>query len=573
MTASAPPIAAASRPISLRSRLMGLGTIFGKTLRDSRRGMLIVFGFLGVIWLTIGSATASTFGTVETRGEGISITQTLPDILLGLYGGTQPNVVTLGGFANWRYGLLFLLIPGVWSLLALSGTLVNEARRGSLDLVAAAPMSRGRIALELLGGHVAALAVVMLALGLVGWGVGSAFATLTPEEVASLGGTGTDQIPLANALSQSLLMGLVALATGSIAFALAPFVGRGAAAGIAGGLLGGSWVIYGYRESIAAFDAIQPISWFSWTTGHRPLADAYDWPSLVPLVAIVAIGTVVGIATFERRDIGEIGSVRTPCLPGFLRGLRSPFGRSLSDRLVGAIWWGIGLGAFAFAIAASGEQLRESITASPTIRELFEVAFPNIEIDSPGFGLQLGFLAFGYLGAGVAAATLVGGWASDESEGRLEMVLATSTARARWFVQTALGVIAAIAIVALVVAGLIAFGVVTTGEDPTTAALGTGAVALYGWSVAGVAFAFAGWIRSSIGVVVGIVIAVATILLDILVPALQLPDWVHEFALTAHFGEPMVGNWDPVGIAVSLALMVGGVALGAWGFSRRDLRG
>ncbi len=46
-----------------------------------------------------------------------------------------------------------------------------------------------------------------------------------------------------------------------------------------------------------------------------------------------------------------------------------------------------------------------------------------------------------------------------------------------------------------------------------------------------------------------------------------------QLALTAHYGQPMLGNWDPVGIVVSLVLAVGGVGLGAWGFARRDLQG
>ena len=61
-------------------------------------------------------------------------------------------------------------------------------------------------------------------------------------------------------------------------------------------------------------------------------------------------------------------------------------------------------------------------------------------------------------------------------------------------------------------------------------------------------------------------------LIDIVVPALGLPAFVHDLALTAHFGQPMLGVWDPVGIVVSLLLAVGGVAIGAWGFARRDLR-
>jgi uncharacterized protein (TIGR03382 family) len=33
----------------------------------------------------------------------------------------------------------------------------------------------------------------------------------------------------------------------------------------------------------------------------------------------------------------------------------------------------------------------------------------------------------------------------------------------------------------------------------------------------------------------------------------------------------MLGDWDPVGIVTSIVLAVGGVALGALGFRRRDL--
>ena len=34
----------------------------------------------------------------------------------------------------------------------------------------------------------------------------------------------------------------------------------------------------------------------------------------------------------------------------------------------------------------------------------------------------------------------------------------------------------------------------------------------------------------------------------------------------------MLGQWDGTGIVASVVLGVGGVAIGAWGFRRRDLR-
>jgi len=64
---------------------------------------------------------------------------------------------------------------------------------------------------------------------------------------------------------------------------------------------------------------------------------------------------------------------------------------------------------------------------------------------------------------------------------------------------------------------------------------------------------------------------VATYLIDLLVPPLGLPDWFHQLALTTHLGQPMIGDWDPVGIVACIGIAVGGVLLGAWGIRRRDI--
>ena len=47
------------------------------------------------------------------------------------------NVETLGGYIQYKYGTFFPLVVSLWSILALSGTLAAEARRGSLEFVAA----------------------------------------------------------------------------------------------------------------------------------------------------------------------------------------------------------------------------------------------------------------------------------------------------------------------------------------------------------------------------------------------------------------------------------------------------
>ena len=183
---------------------------------------------------------------------------------------------------------------------------------------------------------------------------------------------------------------------------------------------------------------------------------------------------------------------------------------------------------------------------------IFQVAFPNVDINAPGFSLQIAFLAFGYLGTGLAAARLVNGWADDEGEGHLEFLLATSVGRVRWFLGSAAGVFVAIVVVAAVIAIGIALGVASTGGAVLEPLAGTATLVLYGAAVAGIAFAVAGLWRSSAAGTVGIVVAVGTMLLDLIVPALKLPDWIHNLALTAHYGQPLVGSWNLVGVGISL---------------------
>jgi ABC-2 type transport system permease protein len=548
--------------IPLRRRLFGLGSIFGKTLRDSRRAILIVAGFMSLLIVISGAFVASTWGTPETRAEGVILTTALPPIFTGLYGGSAISADTLGGFTNWRYGLLFFVLPGIWSLIALSGTLVNEMRRGSMEFVAGSPLRRRRIALEKLGAHVAAMTIVMLIVALVLWLVGSVFATLPGDE-----------IPAAAAVGYALAMGLSGLVAGTLAFALAPFVGRGGAAGISALLLVGSWIVFGYRESVDIFETIQPISWFSWFADHRPIAGLYDWASLIPLAAIVLVAGAIGIVAFGRRDLGDVGAIRLPSRPRGLLGLSGPLARSLGERLTGAIAWGLGIGLYAFVIAVSAADLQTVIEETPTLEQIMRLAFPNADLSQPGFALQVLFVQLGTLLGGAAAAALVGGWASDESEGRLEMLLTAPIARFRWMLESGIGTYLAIVVVAVIVGIVTAVSLAGSGDDVLTPLAGISVIALYGGAVAGIGLAVGGLIRPSLAAPTVVVVIVGMLLIDILGPVLELPGVIQDLSLARHYGEPMIGSWDPVGIAASAALAFGGLLVGAWGFAHRDLRG
>ena len=101
---------------------------------------------------------------------------------------------------------------------------------------------------------------------------------------------------------------------------------------------------------------------------------------------------------------------------------------------------------------------------------------------------------------------------------------------------------------------------------------GTIVLGLYAAALAGIGLAFGGlWRGSWAGeVVAGFVII--TFVIALVAPALELPEWFQALALTTHMGQPMVGTWDGVGIALCLALAVGGVLVSAWGLAHRDVR-
>jgi putative exporter of polyketide antibiotics len=70
-----------------------------------------------------------------------------------------------------------------------------------------------------------------------------------------------------------------------------------------------------------------------------------------------------------------------------------------------------------------------------------------------------------------------------------------------------------------------------------------------------------------------VVFVLVTWFVQIVGGIMQFPDVVMQLVLTTHFGQTFVGVWDWAGVAASAVLGIGGIAIGAWGFARRDLRG
>ena len=551
--------AATFAPIPFHKRIYGFGSIFGKTIRDSRLSFIIAVGMFGGLALVMGAAIGTVFPTPEARIEVNKLVNTMPASMVNLFGNATlmgAKLGTLGGYVTWKYGAMFSLGTAFWSILALSGTLAGEAARGSLDIVATSPFGKRRIALEKLAAHLVLMWLAVLVVAVMLTVSSAAFGD------ASLG----DQIPLGNALGFAAWVGVIAMFFGGIAFALAPLLGRAGSAGIAALLMMLLWIASGL-EIGGPLEAISP---FHWTVTHIPLVGLDDWGGVLAVGLLGVVFLVVGLELFNRRDLGVTAGLSLPSLPADVLGVRGPVSRAFGDQLPRALSWGIGLAIWGALLASLAGPFADQVAKDPSMGLIFKNIFPGFDFTTAGSWLQL-YLELFLIAAGFAAATFVSKWASDETGGRLEVVLATPLARARWVVA---GGIAALLAVAVMTAGFalgIGLGAASVNGVTGDAIVGTLAMGLVAAAMVGVGIAIGGVWRTSLAAEITAVVVIVTYLIDLLSPALNLPDWFHQLALTTHLGQPMVGRWDPVGIVACVVIAVGGIALGAWGMTRRDV--
>ncbi len=550
-------------PPSTRARWMGLGSVFGKGFRDSRRVVIAAGIGLGLLSLFSAAQLATTFDTAASRALLASQMAGLPPVFKGLLG--EPvDLSTLGGFLSWRLLPFYALVLGAWSIGALSNTLAGEARRGSLELLVASPISRRRIATEKALAHLAGMTLAVLIAAALTW-LGTVVSQKMPADAAD---------PLA-VLGEFAWIEAVAVAAGAAAFATAPFVGRTRAAGIGTLVLLGGYVINGYSSLVPLLDLLRPLSLHAWTAGQRPMAGVWD-PLPVVLVALLAVALLVlGVLGFERQDLGaaERGrdTGRAGRLPQLGAGIGGPASRAFADRAPLALAWGIGMGLYGAFIALSADSLSTQLADPNGVGALIRRLYPGIDVGSAGGILQLAFFGFGALMAGLAAATLVAGWVSDERDLRLELILAAPLGRAAWTRASGLATLAAVALFAVAMAAGVGIASLAVGDSAQWPIGGCLVLGLYTAALTGIGLAIGG-VRGPRFAAIGVaVIAVAFYLLDTIGGALGLPDSIRDLSLTRHLGQPMVGTLDWLGMGVCLVVAVGGLASAEWGISRRDL--
>jgi len=482
----------------------------------------------------------------------------LPAIFQGMLG-SPVGIDRLGGFVSWRALNFLPVMYGIWAIVALAGTLAGELASGSLDVVASTPVVRRRLALEKVLAYLALVAVTVAIIGISTFASTTAFGTLPG-----------DATPPDAVAAESLWLFLMIVLPGAAAFAVAPYLGRGAAFGVGAFVLFGSFVVSSYADTVPVFDALRGASYFALTSGHRPLSGTYDWPTVDILAFATTALLVAGVEAFARRDllVPSGGRVIVPRIPLWVMG---PFSRGLGERFPAALAWGAFLGLFGIVLASSADEFVAQIGKIPLMREMITRIFPDADILSTAGFLQLAFFEDGILIIGLAAAAFVGGWASDEGERRLEVVLAAPIGRFAWALRSAGSVLASLAVTTAVLVAAVAMGTAAQGDDPLETAVGVSVVGLYGMALAGIGLAVGGLIRPSLAGPVTLVMGLGFFLFDLVGNVLKWPKAILDLALNRHLGQPMLGHVDGPGVALCAAIAIGGVLLCALGMRRRDI--
>jgi ABC-2 type transport system permease protein len=341
----------------------------------------------------------------------------------------------------------------------------------------------------------------------------------------------------------------------------------------------GMFMVNGYADLVPGFDVARLASPFYWTLEHRPMAGPSDWPAVALVAGLVVIVALVGLYVFQRRDLASVVRV---ALPGGSRrrgwwvsrwSLTGAGTRSLGERLPDGIGWGVGLGLYGLIIAISSEEFAAVVASLPQMQQMIENFFPGIDMTTAGGLLQLAMFNFASLIVGLAASTFVAGWATDETNRRLELVLAAPMRRFGWALRSGLGLLVAIVLMVVVAAVGIALGVAIVGSPLAGPISGALVLGLYAAALAGIGLLVAGLGWPNRAALVVAAVAIGMWLLEFLGGILNLPDSLINLALTTHLGQPMAGIYNWPGMLLTAAIAVGGLLIGALAFERRDLRG
>jgi ABC-2 type transport system permease protein len=259
-----------------------------RALRDRRRG---VVGWSIGIALYVGLMTIF-YPTVHDSAMQRAI-RSYPKEIQAFFGGTRSFDFSTGaGYLNVE--LFSLVVPALLVIVAVgygASALAGELEAGTLDLLLANPVTRGRVVLE----KVAGLAVIVVTLAAVV--VGS---ILLVGEFVDL------NVPIDRVVIAALGASLLAFLIGVIAMVVGVATGRRSVAiGAAAVVFVGGYLIVGLASFVSWLEPLQVVSPLYHANGTNPLLNGLPVANYLVLFVACAVSVVVTVVVFDRRDLAR----------------------------------------------------------------------------------------------------------------------------------------------------------------------------------------------------------------------------------------------------------------------------
>jgi ABC-2 type transport system permease protein len=264
---------------------MLLRNVFTKTVRDLRWPTFFVA-------VGLGAMTAYFAILFPTYSKMIDMNALLSKMgpAAKLLGASVGDASSLVGFLHIE--LFSMILPAVMVAFAAgmaSGFTAGEESRGTIDVLLSYPVSRKRLILE---------KTVAVALASI---VAAAAIWVFAEIGAAISSSALPGDKLACALFMLVLLGL---AFGAIALAVSAFSGnRGAAVGVAVGLMVTMYLVDALANIVDGLNAIRPLSLFRYYMGNDPLRNGLNGGDIAVLVAVSLAFLGLALVAFERRDL------------------------------------------------------------------------------------------------------------------------------------------------------------------------------------------------------------------------------------------------------------------------------
>ncbi|HET9410777.1 MAG TPA: ABC transporter permease subunit [Candidatus Dormibacteraeota bacterium] len=547
---------------------MWFRNVFLKTLRDYR---VAIIGWGVGMGLTIVSPMASVATLISTPAQRAALATVAAQFS---WNADAVAVTTTGGYAVFKIGI-FVFIACIWPLLAASRMLRGEEDRGSLDVLLSAPRSRVNIAVQ----KVAAMWTALLLIGAIS-GV-----------IAYLGGVGFKaDFSLLDGLLWGLNLALICMVFGAVALLISQFTHeRGPAAGATAALLVAAIVVDMFHRVIPGTEWLSKLSPIYYYNLSKPIIPSYgtNVGGLLVQLAIAFVLTGGALWLFARRDVRDVvqlpwnlrlsrPSPPSRALPTGDWTLRSFYARSLGQIAVPTFWWTLGFAAGAAWMIVAVHQLADKLNvlfsgpSAPAVQVLRNIGGGTSGLNGLLLGAMFELLPVFLM---AFAVTQVNGWASDEGDGRLEMVLAAPHARA----TVLLGRYAALATATIIVGVVTLLAAAVSAQiggvslDTTYLVEATLGMIPLGLLIAAIGYLASGWLRTAADTGLISFLLAAWFFISFVGPDLKWPDATLRLSAFYYYGTPLLHGLQFGNIAIVVIVAAAALALATLRFSRKDI--